>query len=342
MMLGRMRHFLDAWIDALAQAIGAVVDRVRGRREPLIAVFEGDSWQVSDERGLAVATVPAAATGALPWMERRDIRAILPETRMFRASLPPMPEESREFLAAIVDLRVDRIAPWNREDRLTGFRVQAIDGRQIAVDVAVTARLFADALVDAAVRNEARSLSIVGTDEEGVPIDVPLPDAAIRQRGLRRIAGLGLATLLLCVVAAAGLLVWQSFEIEQQRQLTEDQISARMAVIRKADAAAKAGGAAEQDPLDKKKQAGPLAVITVEALSRLLPDDTYLVSLRYEGATVRIAGFTRSFQQLVPMLVASPYFSDASFSEPIERQPDGTDRFAIELVLRPVARIEVL
>jgi len=338
---GRIRQFFETWVAALAATLMALTERSDRRQGRLVGTLTAEGWQLTDDVGRVLGDVSGATIGDLPWLRRRDIRAVLPETRLFRSSLPAVPEESRDFLPAIVELRVDRIAPWTRDDRLTGFRAAIADG-QIAVDVAVTAKIFVQPLIDAAIRNEARSLTIAGSGGDDIQIAVPLPAATAKQAAMRRIAAYGLASFAAAIILAGAALAWQSHDVEQRRQLVQEQITARMAVIRKATAAAEGIGAAELDPLDARKQSGPLAVITLEALSRLLPDDTYLVSLRYDGETVRVAGYTRSFEQLVPMLVTSPYFSDARFSEPTERQADGSDRFAIELVLKPVANIEAL
>jgi general secretion pathway protein L len=84
------------------------------------------------------------------------------------------------------------------------------------------------------------------------------------------------------------------------------------------------------------KEKAPSAVITLEALSRALPDMAYLTDLNIEGPTLRITGLTSDGPSLIAPLESSGHFADVRFFAPTTRSPDGTlFRFYIEARIQP-------
>ncbi len=337
--------FLNAWIDGLAGAVSATSDRLAGRDRPLFASLDGADWVLFDaERQLLgrLASATASSTELNRQMHGRRIVVTMPEGRLFRAELPLAPAESLEFLPAIVEHRVDRIAPWRRDDRLTGFVAQSDESGQIGVSIAVTARVFVAPLIDAAETAGARSLSIdaaTGSGRDGeLEIEISLPSSRLRKSRLRRRIGLAIGLFAALAGAWAVTLSLKTYDLSRQSAELQERIDQRLTVLREAASAQSMVNSI--DPIDGSKQTAPVAVVVLEALSRLLPDDTWLSSLRLQDNSVRIAGRTGSLSRLVPLLIQSPYFKDATFAEPTERQEDGSDRFSIELVIRPTRHME--
>ena len=89
--------------------------------------------------------------------------------------------------------------------------------------------------------------------------------------------------------------------------------------------------------LDRRKQETPATVIVIEALSEILPDDTYVTELRVEGNKLQITGVTRDAPALIRLIEQSPHFTRATFFAPTTRAPtDPGDRFHIEARIEPV------
>jgi general secretion pathway protein L len=81
----------------------------------------------------------------------------------------------------------------------------------------------------------------------------------------------------------------------------------------------------------------PSSVIVIEALSQLLPDDTYLTELRILGDKLQIVGVSSDPPGLIRLIEQSPHFSQATFFAPTTRAPSETrDHFNIEAHLEPV------
>jgi general secretion pathway protein L len=116
---------------------------------------------------------------------------------------------------------------------------------------------------------------------------------------------------------------------EQQELLRK--ISARKAAMRSLF-----GGSVLQN-LEKRKQTTPSSVIALEALSGLLPDDTYVTELRIDGEKLQIVGMTSDAPSLIQLIEQSPHFAHAIFFAPTTRSPGTTkEQFHIEAHINPV------
>jgi len=110
------------------------------------------------------------------------------------------------------------------------------------------------------------------------------------------------------------------------------QISARRAAIR-------AGNDGDRSPiaaLERRKYATPASVIVLDALSQVLPDNTYVTELHLAGNKLQIAGITRDAPGLIPLIEQSQHFTRATFYAPTTRSPsDPGERFHIEARIEP-------
>ncbi len=82
------------------------------------------------------------------------------------------------------------------------------------------------------------------------------------------------------------------------------------------------------------KAGKPLAVEVLEAITALLPDDSYLENLRLADRRVEIAGRSAQATALIGLFEASALFEDVRFREPVvQAGPSGEESFSIAMVL---------
>ena len=88
--------------------------------------------------------------------------------------------------------------------------------------------------------------------------------------------------------------------------------------------------------LAKRKQTSPSSVMVLEAISRVLPDSTYVTELRVEGDKMQVVGLTQDAPSLIKLIEQSPQFTRATFFAPTTRdQNDPGQRFHIEAHITP-------
>ena len=81
-----------------------------------------------------------------------------------------------------------------------------------------------------------------------------------------------------------------------------------------------------------KRQATPTVIQTLEELTRVLPDDTWVQSLDIKGNELLIQGETGSSVRMIGLFEQSSLFKDASFRAPLTKgQGSGMDRFQLAL-----------
>jgi general secretion pathway protein L len=88
--------------------------------------------------------------------------------------------------------------------------------------------------------------------------------------------------------------------------------------------------------LAKRKQSGPSSIVVLEALSKALPDGTYVTEFRIDGDKVQVVGMTQDAPSLIRLIEKSPQFARATFFAPTTRaQNELGEQFHIEARITP-------
>ncbi len=88
--------------------------------------------------------------------------------------------------------------------------------------------------------------------------------------------------------------------------------------------------------LERRKRETPASVIVLDALSEVLPDNTYVTELHLAGNKLQIVGITGDAPSLISLIEQSGQFTRATFYAPTTRSPsDPGERFHIEAQIEP-------
>jgi general secretion pathway protein L len=349
--LQNIAGFVLHWLEAVAGCIVATIGRfVSPRVVRLVEEDDGSGFTLRLPKDAA--SVPerfhfddAAGAQSFPESVSKAIRGnrvevvLRPSRFVFRQL--ELPRRAIEFLDGIVRAQIDRLTPWAAGDAVFGWgRPADIANDRIAIMVAATARTM--------VRPILQSVSVLGAASVAVltaPADSPAAAARIKVydqsvRGLldpRRVSGILLVVLVVAAAAAsvavaADVVIGGNLEA-RQRDLARS-INARRVQLR----TGQNGFARDATALlDRRKRDTPATVIVLEALSTILPDDTYVTELRVDGNKLQIVGVTRDAPELIRVIEQSPHFTRATFFAPTTHAPtDPGDRFHIEARIEPV------
>lgn len=277
----------------------------------------------------------SAALAATRWTA---VELRLPPGRILERRLS-LPSASREFLAPILEHRLERLTPWRPDRVLYGFKV-GDDGAAGTVNVAVTAT-SRDTVAEPLRRLRDAGLPPTaigaGNGTPSRPLDVDLlggdaaPPRAESRRFVSNVALVTLGVLLVLFVVSA--------VVASGATADRDASAATLGKARRLLRAASFGnlGAREQAMLEGK-QPGRSTVVLVDTLATSIPSDTYLKDLTVAPDKVRLTGSSSNAPALVAKLEAAG-LSNVRFTSTIARDKAGRDEFELSAD-RPVPKAE--
>ena len=249
-----------------------------------------------------------------------------------------LPKRAAEYLEGIVRSQIDRLTPWTANEAVFSWTPPTdAPNDRINLMIAATARSMIAPYLSAISSLNAASI-VVTTTQLNPHAETPpirFPEQRTRSAvNVRRIRMILMATFLLSGLSAAaaiGISAIASDNLSAEQQELLRKISARKAAMRNLSE-----GSVLQ-ALEKRKQTTPSSVIALEALSALLPDDTYVTEFRIDGEKLQIVGMTSDAPSLIGLIEQSPHFAHATFFAPTTRSPGTTkEQFHIELHINPV------
>lgn len=347
-VISDMKELFGDWIAAVARA----VDDVAGRyiRPPLVTIEENADGSLTikaqrTKKGISLPDVKLGLTGGplnpqLSEDWRNAIRGgrleVMLSSQHVMARLLDFPKQAADFLDGMVRSQIDRLTPWAANDAAFGWSLLS-DGASDRIEVALvaTSKDKIQPLTQLAADLGASSIAAftLFSAAEGAA-----PRVKLFEKSLQGSIGHTLsvptvlrATLLASSAAAAVALLVSAYfadSLDSEQQQLQRQISQRRAALRlNSDSI----GGSGLGLLAKRKQETPSSVMVLEAISKVLPDTTYVTELRIEGDKVQVVGLTQDAPSLIRLIEQSPQFTRATFFAPTTRaQNDPGERFHIE------------
>lgn len=339
------------WIDHVATAILALRDALRPAHLLLLVEQQDGSFalQRTSKAELALPSEPirivdgridaAVSAKMAAVFARARVELVLQDHRFILRPLE-LPRRASDFLEGIVRAQIDRLTPWSAADAAFGWRpATETASERMVVTVAATARTLIAPFVSAIASLGAETIIVSapvqnsGSATASIKVFEQKCKGARDARRLRRaLIGLLVICGLLCGASIASAMIIGG-DLEARRDELIHRIAERRATLRPGvDVTSEAGLA-----LERRKHEAPSSVIVIEALSRILPDHTYLTELRILGDKMQIAGVTRDPPSLIHLIEQASNFTHATFYAPTTRSPsESGEHFFIEAHIEPV------
>jgi general secretion pathway protein L len=348
-ILSEATAWFDEWITTVASLVDSAVGRYT-RTSHIVIDGQSDGLLTASLR--SVRKGPPLADISFRISNGRPIPSLSPDWQAaFRSSrveteLAPahvlfrpldFPKQAADFLDGMIRTQIDRLTPWSAEEAAFGWSPPSPSGQErIALTLAAMSKQEVQPLVQFAAGLGAQSLTAFavflndgGTQEKIKVLAQPLRGAASLDtpRTLRVVLLLAAAAAAISLLAAV--YFGDGFDTEQQQLM--QRISQRRAALRLGPDGGSAFGM-----LAKRKQTGPSTVVVLEALSKALPDGTYVTELRIDGDKVQVVGMTQDAPSLIRLIEKSPQFERATFFAPTTRAQNAPgEQFHIEAHITP-------
>ena len=344
--LHALRHDPDELQVLRAKAIGRI-NELRARFYPSFApgtAAEAEEASLPDQR-IRIGQGAVTDTLSADWLEMlhgsRAELVLRPDRFMFRPL--ELPKRATEFLEGIVRAQIDRLTPWTVSEAVYSWTppAEAANDR-IQLTVAATARSVVAPYVQVLADLGAASIVVSTVPQDAAGGADPLKVFEQQSRGrieithIRRILMLAFAVTAAMAVVSIGVSSIAADSLDSEQQALSSKITARRAAMRLGQ---DGGGALRM--LERRKQTTPASVIVLEALSKVLPDHTFVTELRIEGGKVQVTGLTRDAPSLIRLIEQSPHFEHAAFFAPSTQSPgEPGERFHIEARIKPHFRLD--
>lgn len=250
-----------------------------------------------------------------------------------------LPAAARENLREVLGFEMDRTTPFSADDVYFNYRIRDVDPRtkRLVVELLILPRASIDAAIEMA---ETWGLHVERVETQTLGPRVAAPESA-RMDFLPASAGARASrprrwlSAILAATALALFLAVLYLPLGQQRELIAAMSQDVAAVKAKADAGRKLQQQLEASIqqsnfiVDKKLQR-PSFLDALDELTRLLPDDSWAIRIRYFNGELQVFGNSPSASALIGVIEDSPIFAAAQFRAPVTRDPRlGLERFHI-------------
>lgn len=329
---------LQAWIQTVALAIVVLLGRIAAPAIVRLIEQEDGRYRLDTAghggRTDLVEQIDAPQVAAA--VSGRRVEIVLQGRRFLFRQLD-LPPRAADFLDGIVRAQIDRLTPWTAAEAVFGHSAPVEKPDGIITHVAATTRKAVAGIIEAVSEARPAAIALLADGGEHSAGRIRVFEQATRGRLDPQRLGTGLQAALAIAAVAAIVSVAAALYYADRLGAREDelnlQIAQRRAALRMAsDGAARSPLAA----LERQKHESPASVIVLEALSRILPDHTYLTELHVAGARMQIAGITRDAPSLIPLIEQSGHFTRATFYAPTTRSAtDPGERFHIEAQIEP-------
>jgi general secretion pathway protein L len=350
-MMPGLKDLFEVWIAAVAAAVHAFATRVVPQRRIVLVEGEANSFTIRVTSPQKGAILPEAAfrllhgrlEPALPLEWQAALRGscidilMRPEQVLFRAV--DFPRQATDFLDGMVRTQIDRLTPWAAGDAVFGMTPPVeMANERIGLTVAATSTHIIRPLLkfaaDVGAASVAGLVEVPEAGREAAPVrifDRRLTGLAGSTIDVPRLLRLTLLGAGLAAVTSLAISAYVGNEFESEQLELQHRIAQRRAALRMDQS----GGSAET-LLAKRKQTTPSSVLVLEAISRVLPDTTYVTELRVDGDKMQVVGLTQDAPALIRLMEQSPQFTRATFFAPTTRaQNDPGERFHIEAHITP-------
>lgn len=308
---------------------GKLVLRLRDDPGTVLGVLGGETFE--EARQHLLSKISTATRG------NKRVVLLIPEDAGLQRQVE-LPIAAEAHLDAVAANELDRWTPWRPDQAVFSAKVlersQAL-GKIVVELTAVPHFVFSEAselLKDAGLALIGILRARRGQANQFVEIQAESGSSARFQR--LKVGGLALAGGIILILVAA--FVQKIIAINTlEARLTEiaGEVEATQKLVEESRVLALRAGYA-----DEVKSARPSAIVVLNALSAMLPDNCWLEQMSMEGDKLQIQGHAQDALSLLSLLNSSGQFTDVKFESEIVADPEaGSESFNLNATAVPYA-----
>jgi general secretion pathway protein L len=342
----------DWWVDELAEL--TVPRRTLLKPWQVILIRSGEGFDIHTRQGAAtpkLGHLDAGVTDERARVIARDLvgRGMTPDTTLLRLHSSEvvtkrlsLPAGVHDMLGPVLRNQIERHAPWPAEQAMFTYREAGTDADRLSVDLWIVGRNrleknlgelnelgFKIGVVDAADSiDDIPGFNFLGSSE----VELKRPRAI-----MRRVLATAAALALFGCLASVSYAYYLGLQRDELDETVKRELNAAMSAS--TPEAAKARRLREL--VASQRQRAPSMAVTLEMLSRTLPDTAYLERLELRGNELTVSGRAQNVPELIGPLEETPHFEDVRFAAPTtRREGDSIYEFSLSLRLKPLMTVD--
>lgn len=275
---------------------------------------------------------------------QRELAVTVPPNKVLRKSLT-FPLATEENLRQVLEFQIEQHTPFTPNQVYFGYSVLARDFErgQLTVEFVATPRNAVDAAIKTLGDAGLSVHAVFAADMLAAASLVNLLPAAAGKKSFpfRQGANPWLAVLAVVVVALALAAVALPPVIKREA------VVQMLPWVEKAKAVAETvdglrremeARVEQHNYLLQKRHTTPTVIQSLEELTRILPDGTWVQSLEIRGKEIQMQGETNASVKLIGLFEQSSIFGDASFRSPLTKvNSSSNERYHLAIQMRPEA-----
>ncbi len=321
-------HTGSVTVDVVANNV--TVSRTASGATSKIVRLPKENLNSASARAAAANTVKKVTSGADKMMVRVPHNELL--HRMVK-----LPAAANRNLRNILKYELDRVSPIDPEQISFDYRVVGRDkeANRLDVEVRILKREVADEAIKAcrALGLEPQAIGFVGESVRGPERNFPVSGTAslLGQWQTWRVPALAA----LAVVLGIGTLLATYSREQATLDALSDQITAAKSRAQVVESL--------EDEINKanlgmaflaRQKQSPLMIKVLAEVTRILPDNTWIVEFELHGREIRIHGYSAAASSLIALFDNSQLFTNAQFSAPLMQGQNGLERFDLSFEIK--------
>lgn len=346
----RFSRFARWWTGEL---VGCLPEGIRAKlvpnRKKLVVLIDNDRVRLERSDGKIEANIgQLSLIGADQEDLRKAIRRIMRKARLgprqvvFRLDrgkvltrTVDLPIAAAENLREVLGFEMDRYTPFNATDVYYDYRIIGthLKSKRLTVNLAVATREAVNGAIDV-----ARLLGLEPT-QIGFVSPAKSEEASFNFLRPARARSHGPIWRGITACAALAFILLLASAVYQPIKLKQDALQASEARLTRARAEAAESSRLKERLDELLEQSGfvlrqkhTLTNVTelIDEVTRLLPDDTWLLQLDLKGDALELTGFAAKSSALIEVIEGSPLLTNAHFTSPVTPDPKfEVDRFKL-------------
>jgi general secretion pathway protein L len=346
----RFSRFARWWIGEL---VGCLPERIRIKlvpnRKKLVVLIDDDRVRLErSDRDIGAKIGELTLIGTDPAQLRKVMRRIMHKARLgprqavlrldrgkVLTRTVDLPIAAAENLREVLGFEMDRYTPFNAKDVCYDYRIAGthLKRKRITVNLAVATRVAVNGAVDVA--------RLLGVEPTQIGFVAPAKSEEASFNFLRpaRARSHGPIWRGITACAALAFMLLLAGAVYLPIKLKQDALQASEVRLTRARAEAAESSRLKERLDELLEQSGfvlrqkhALTNVTelIDEVTRLLPDDTWLLQLDLKGDALELTGFAAKPSALIEVIERSPLLTNAHFTSPVTPDPKlEVDRFKL-------------